>query len=197
MLRKALITIILLIPFNNVSAGAVDFRVGRDIAELTFFTQNASFGYGGADIGVGVLFNQYNDVIANGSILVSGNSAGDVKALQFGVGAKIYGGDINGPDEARVDIKGGAVAIGGQIRYVFPGSAPFAVLGEVFYAPEVTSISEFDRLLEYRFALELEVTPSARAYVGYRVLEIDFNAFGSNVNYEVDDSANIGVRFEF
>jgi len=197
MLRKALITIILLIPFNNVSAGAVDFRVGQDIAELTFFTQNASFGYGGADIGVGVLFNQYNDVIANGSILVSGNSAGDVKALQFGVGAKIYGGDINGPDAARVDIKGGAIAIGGQIRYVFPGSAPFAVLGEVFYAPEVTSISEFDRLLEYRFALELEVTPSARAYVGYRVLEIDFNAFGSNVNYEVDDSANIGVRFEF
>ncbi len=197
MLRKALITTTLLIPFNYASAGALDFRVGQDMAELTFFTQNASFGYGGADIGVGVLFNQYNDVIANGSILVSGNSAGDVKALQFGVGAKIYGGDINGPDARRVDIKGGAVAIGGQIRYVFPGSAPFAVLGEVFYAPEVTSISEFDRLLEYRLALELEVTPSARAYVGYRMLEVDFNAFGSNQNYEVDDSANIGVRFEF
>ncbi len=197
MLRKALITTTLLIPFSSASAGAIDFRVGRDIAELTFFTQNASFGYGGADIGVGVLFNQYNDVIANGSILVSGNSAGDVKALQFGVGAKIYGGDINGPDAKRVDIKGGAVAIGGQIRYVFPGSAPFAVLGEVFYAPEVTSISEFDRLLEYRVALELEVTPSARAYVGYRLLEVDFNAFGGNVSYEVDDSANIGVRFEF
>ena len=197
MLRKALITTTLLVSFNNASAGAIDFRVGQDMAELTFFTQNASFGYGGADIGVGVLFNQYNDVIANGSILVSGNSAGDVKALQFGVGAKIYGGDINGPDAKRVDIKGGAIAIGGQIRYVFPGSAPFAVLGEVFYAPEVTSISEFDRLLEYRVALELEVTPSARAYIGYRMLEIDFDAFGSNQNYEVDDSANIGVRFEF
>jgi len=197
MLRKALITTTLLVSFNNASAGAIDFRVGQDMAELTFYTQNASFGYGGADIGAGVLFNQYNDVIASGSILVSGNSAGDVKALQFGVGAKIYGGDINGPDARRVDIKGGAIAIGGQIRYVFPGSAPFAVLGEVFYAPEVTSISEFDRLLEYRVALELEVTPSARAYIGYRMLEVDFNAFGGNQNYEVDDSANIGVRFEF
>ena len=197
MLRKALITTTLLVPFNYATAGAIDFRVGQDMAELTFFTQNASFGYGGADIGVGVLFNQYNDVIANGSILVSGNSAGDVKALQFGVGAKIYGGDINGPDATRVDIKGGAVAIGGQIRYVFPSNTPLAVLGEIFYAPEVTSISEFDRLLEYRVALELEVTPSARAYVGYRLLEVDFNAFGGNVSYEVDDSANIGVRFEF
>ena len=197
MLRKALIVTTLLIPFNNASAGAIDFRVGQDMAEITFFTQNASFGYGGADIGIGVLFNEYNDVIANGSILVSGSSAGDVKALHFGVGAKLYGGDINGPDNAQVDIQGGAVAIGAQVRYVFPGSAPLAVLGEVFYAPEVTSISEWDRLLEYRLALELEVTPSARAYVGYRMLEVEYNAFGQSVDYEVDDSANIGVRFEF
>lgn len=197
MLRKALIITTLLLPFNNVSAGAIDFRVGQDMAELTFFTQNASFGYGGADIGFGMLFNEYNDVIANGSILVSGSNAGDVKGLHFGVGAKLYGGDINGPDNARVDIQGGAVAIGGQVRYVFPGSMPLAVLGEAFYAPEVTSISEWDRSLEYRIALELEVTPSARAYIGYRMLEVEFDAQGSNVDYEVDDSANIGVRFEF
>ena len=197
MLRKALIITTLLVPFNSVSAGAIDFRIGKDMAELTFFTQNSSFGYGGADIGFGVLFNQYNDVIANGSILVSGSSAGDVKALHFGVGAKLYGGDINGPGNTSFDIQGGAVAIGGQIRYVFPGSAPLAVLGEIFYAPEVTSISEWDRLLEYRLALELEVTPSARAYVGYRMMEVRFNTAGSNVDYEVDDSANVGVRFEF
>lgn len=197
MLRKALIVTTLLVPFSNVSAGAIDFRVGQDMAELTFFTQNSSFGYGGADIGIGVLFNEYNDVIANGSILVSGSSAGDVKALHFGVGAKIYAGDINGPDAAPVDIQGGAVAIGGQIRYVFPGSTPFAVLGEIFFAPEVTSISEWDRMLEYRVALELEITPSARAYVGYRVMEVEFDALGSKVGYDVDDSANIGVRFEF
>ena len=197
MLRKALIITTLLFPFSNASAGAIDFRIGKDMAELTFFTQNSSFGYGGADIGFGVLFNQYNDVIVNGSILVSGSSAGDVKALHFGVGAKIYGGDINGPDNVSFDIQGGAVAIGGQVRYVFPSSTPLAVLGEVFFAPEVTSISEWDRLLEYRVALELEVTPSARAYVGYRVMEVRFNAFGQNVDYDVDDSVNVGVRFEF
>ncbi len=196
MLRKALILAVLIFPINNVSAGAIDFRVGSDMAELTFFTQNATFGYGGADIGMGVLFNEFNDVLVNGSILVTGSSAGDVKALQFGVGAKIYGGDINGP-EPSLDIQGGAVAIGGKVRYVFPSSTPFAVLGEVFFAPEVTSIAEFDRLLEYRLAIELEVTPSARAYVGYRMLEVRFDAFGGSVNYEVDDSFNIGVRFEF
>ena len=62
---------------------------------------------------------------------------------------------------------------------------------------KVTSISGFDRLLEYRVALELEVTPSARAYIGYRMLEVEFDSAGRSVDYEVDDSANIGVRFEF
>ncbi|MBE9567599.1 MAG: hypothetical protein IMF14_02810, partial [Proteobacteria bacterium] len=120
----------------------------------------------------------------------------DVKALHFGVGAKVYAGDIKGPDNKDYDIQGGAVAIGGQLRYVFPGSAPLAILGEAFYAPEVTSISGFDGLFEYRFALELEVTPSARAYIGYRNLEVRFNKSGS-VNYDVDNSAHIGIRFEF
>lgn len=199
MLRKALIiiTLFFLFNFNNVSAGAIDFRVGQDMAELTFFTQNASFGYGGADIAIGALINEYNDVIVNGSILVSGSNMGDVKALHLGVGAKLYAGDINGPDNAIVDVQGGAIAIGGQVRYVFPGNAPLAILGEVFFAPEVTSISDFDRVQEYRISLELEVTPSARAYIGYRKLNVEFKSFGTDIDYEVDDSAHFGIRFEF
>ena len=194
MLRKALIISTLLVPFNGALAGAIDFRVGGDMAELSFLTQTASFGYGGADIGFGALINDDSDVIANGSILVSGNSQGDVKALHFGVGAKAYAGRLKGPGSRSISAEGGAVAIGGRIRYVFPGSTPIAVLGEAFYAPKVISLADFDGVQEYRVALELEVSPSARAYVGYRFLEID----NSKVNdYEVDDSVHIGVRFEF
>ncbi len=194
MLRKALIITAALIPFNNVSAGAIDFRVGQDMAEVSFLTQTASFGYGGADIGFGALVNEYNDVIANGSILVSGSAAGDVKGLHFGVGAKAYAGTLEGPTSTSLDVDGGAIAIGGRIRYIFPGNTPLAILGEAFYAPEVTSISDFDGLVEYRAALELEVTPSARAYIGYRRLDVTFNR---DVDYKVDDEAHIGVRFEF
>jgi len=194
MLRKALIITAALIPFNNVSAGAIDFRVGQDMAEVSFLTQTASFGYGGADIGFGALVNEYNDVIANGSILVSGSAAGDVKGLHFGVGAKAYAGTLEGPTSTSLDVDGGAIAIGGRIRYIFPGNTPLAILGEAFYAPEVTSISDFDGLVEYRAALELEVTPSARAYIGYRRLDVTFSR---DIDYKVDDEAHIGVRFEF
>jgi len=193
MLRKALIATTLIFPFNSALAGAIDFRVGSDVAELTFMTQTASFGYGGADIGFGALINDENDFIANASILVSGSSTGDVKALHFGVGAKAYAGMIDGPND-NLDIEGGAIAIGGQVRYVFPGNTPLAVLAEAYYAPEVTNIADFDGLVEYRVALELEVTPSARAYIGYRNLEVEISR---EVDYEVDDEAHVGVRFEF
>ena len=193
MLRKALIITAVLSPFQNVYAGAIDFRVARDMAELTYLTQTSSFGYGGADIGFGALVNQYNDVVANGSILVSGSSTGDVKGLHFGVGAKAYAGSLDG-SSGNLNVDGGAVAIGGRMRYVFPSSTPIAILGEVFYAPEVTSISEFDGLREYRADIELEVTPSARAYIGYRKLEVTYD---SSIDYGVDDEAHIGVRFEF
>jgi len=193
MLRKALIITTVLIPFQNSYAGAIDFRVAQDMAEITYLTQTSSFGYGGADIGFGGLVNQYNDFVANGSILVSGSSTGDVKGLHFGVGAKAYAGSLDG-SSGNLDVNGGAIAIGGRMRYIFPSSTPVAILGEAFYAPEVTSISEFDGLREFRADIELEVTPSARAYVGYRKLEVTYN---NSVDYNVDDEAHIGVRFEF
>ena len=198
MLRRALITIVLpavlLVSTGQANAGAIDFRVGQDMAELSYLTQTASFGYGGADIGFGAMVNEFNDFIASGSILVSGSAAGDVQGLHFGVGAKGYGGSLEGPGNTSLDITGGAIAIGGKIRYILPGSTPLAILAEGFYAPEVTSIAEFDGLVEYRFALELEVTPSARAYIGYRNLEVTFR---NDIDYEVDDAAHVGVRFEF
>lgn len=191
--RVVLLVLVFVSFYKTASATAIDFRVGGEMAELSFLTQTSSFGYGGADIGFGALINEENDVLANGSILVTGSNTGDVQGLHFGVGGKAYGGKINGPNDV-IDISGGAVAIGGALRYVFASSMPVALLGEVFYAPKVTSISEFDGLLEYRAAVEVEITPSARAYIGYRTLEVTFN---EDVDYKVDDEAHIGVRFEF
>lgn len=194
MLRKAVLLTVLLFPTTNILAGAIDFRVGKDMAEISFLTQTSSFGYGGADIGFSAIINEFDDVIGTASVLVSGSNAGDLEALHFGVGAKAYLGVMDGPGNANIDVNGGAIAIGGKIRYVFPSAAPVAILGELFYAPEVTSIADFDELVEFRLAVELEITPSARAYIGYRKLEVTSD---KDFDYEFDDEAHVGVRFEF
>ncbi len=196
MLRKALIIITALLPTSNVLSAGLDLKLSNETAEVTFLTQTATFGYGGADIGIGLFINENDDFLVNGSIIVSGSGTGDVRALHFGVGGKVYGGrlDLGTTNPNTSDPSGGAIAIGGNLRYVFPSSTPIAILVEGFWAPSVTSFSDFDRLVEYRAALELEVTPSARAYVGYRKLEVELD---TGLKYELDDNAHIGVRFAF
>jgi len=196
MLRKALIFILATAPLS-VSAAAIDFRLGSKMAEVNYLSQDATFGYGGADTGLGIFWNERDDLMATGTILVSGGSDGDVRGLHFGVGGKVYAGTLSFPIENQ---NGAALAIGGQVRYVFPGKMPFAIMLEGFGAPDVTSASDFKGLLEIRLALELEVTPSARAYIGYRTLEVELrNGFGNtNGNgHELDDKGHIGVRFAF
>jgi hypothetical protein len=196
MLRKALITIAALLPASSVLSAGLDLKLSSETAEVTFLTQNATFGYGGADIGIGLFINENDDFLVNGSIVVSGSGTGDVRALHFGVGGKAYGGrlDLGTTNPNTSDPSGGAIAVGGHLRYVFPSSTPIAILAEGFWAPSVTSFSDFDGLIEYRFALELEVTPSARAYIGYRVLEVELD---TGFKYKLDDNAHIGVRFAF
>lgn len=196
MFRKALF-ILAIAPFSTAYAGAIDFRLGNEMAEIIYKSQDASFGYGGADIGLGIFFNEDDNVLATGAILVSGSGQGDVRGIHLGVGAKVYLGVLDFPSP-RENQQGGAVAIGAQVRYVFPGRAPFALLLEAFGAPNVTSASDFKGIKEIRLALELEVTPSARAYIGYRTLEVDLaNGLVRDNTIELDDRAHVGVRFAF
>ena len=197
MLRKALIIISVTLPFSNVFASGIDMRLGSKTAEFVYLTESATFGYGGADMGFGAFINEDDTLMGSGSILVSGSGDGDVRGLHFGVGAKVYAGIIDFPSPIE-NQSGGAVAIGGQVRYVFPGKTPLAVLVEGFGAPDVTSASDFKGVREIRFALELEVTPSARAYIGYRSLKVDLsNGIAKDDEIELDDAGHIGVRFSF
>ena len=189
MLRNTFVLLVSLFGSSITYANGIDFRISSDTAELTFLSEASTFGYGGADVGVGVFINEIDDLMLGGSILVSGSSAGDVQALHFGVGVKAYFGSIDLSNET-----GGAFAIGVQGRYVFPGATPIAILVEAFVAPSVTSLIDFEGVTEYRLGAEFEVSPSARAYVGYHGYEVDTKQ-GSN--HTLDDLVHVGVRFSY
>ena len=197
MLRKALIFVLSIAPVSTVFAGAIDFKLGSHVAEVTFMKQDATFGYGGADMGLGLLFNDEDDLMVSGAILVSGSSDGEVRGLHFGVGAKVYAGIVDLPSPLE-NQNGAGLAIGAQVRYVFPGKTPIAILLEGYRAPNVTSVSDFKGITEIRLALELEVTPSARAYIGYRTLSVDLAPnWVKDDEYKLDDRGHVGVRFAF
>jgi YfaZ precursor len=176
----------------QVYASGVDLKLADETAEVQYLTESSTFGYGGADIGIGFFFNEADDWMFSALAMVTGNSASNERSLQFGVGVKLLGAKLKrlNPDDTI-----GALGLAGQVRYVIPSETPVAFLLEGVIAPEVTSFSGAEQYTEYRFAVELEVTPSARAYIGYRNIEIDLE--NTSADYEIDDEVHLGVRLEF
>jgi len=191
MLKKiAAILLISLLSVQTIYADGVDLKLADETAEVLYLTESSTFGYGGADIGMGFFFNENDDWMASAIAMVSGNSASNERSLQFGVGVKLLLASL---DTANEEV--GALGLAGQVRYVIPAATPIAFLLEGVIAPEVTSFSGAEQYTEYRFAVELEVTPSARAYVGYRNIEIELDTLGADV--EIDDEVHLGIRLEF
>jgi len=197
MLKKLAAIVGVSLLATQVHARGVDLRLANDTAELLYLTESSTFGYGGADMGFGILFNENNDYMLSASAMVTGHSAGNNKPLQMGVGAKLlYTSLDNNPVRGNNDEDVGALALGGQLRYVIPSSTPLAFLVEGFIAPSVTSFSNAEQYTEYRVAVELEVTPSARAYIGFRNIEIDLKSPGVS-GIEVDNEVHIGIKIDF
>jgi len=191
MLKKIVaILLISLLSVQTIYADGVDLKLADETAEVLYLTESSTFGYGGADIGMGFFFNENDDWMASAIAMVSGNSASNERSLQFGVGVKLLLASL---DTANEEV--GALGLAGQVRYVIPAATPIAFLLEGVIAPEVTSFSGAEQYTEYRFAVELEVTPSARAYVGYRNIEIELDTLGADV--EIDDEVHLGIRLEF
>lgn len=193
MLKKMTAVLALSLLASQVHARGVDLRLADKTAEILYLTESSTFGYGGADIGFGWLFNENDDYMFSASMMVSGHGAGNNRALKFGVGGKLVFAMLD-DRPGNADEEFGGLAIGGQVRYVIPSSTPVAFLVEGFVAPEITSFSGAQQYTEFRVAVELEVTPSARAYIGYRNAQFELDG-GTDI--ELDDDPHVGIRIEF
>jgi hypothetical protein len=168
-------------------AAGLELALGNDTASLTFLTESAGMGYGGADLGFGGFFNNDDDLMLTGNLLVTGTPGRNVP-IQYGVGAKAFLTDLDSDRDAN------AIGIGGQIRYMFPTETPIGVSLEGYYAPSIVSFGDADSLLELTPRLELEVVPGTRAFVGYRLTEFDMDG---GPDEELADEINVGIRLSF
>jgi hypothetical protein len=141
---------------------------------------------------LGFLFNENDDVVFNGGILVTGSSLGETRAFQAGVGVKGFAGSL---DVAGDDDTVSAIGIGGKLAYIFPSRTPLSVSIEAYLAPEVTSFSNNESLVEGLFRFEVEIAPTTRFYLGYRLLEVEFE--NNPEEYKIDDTGHLGIRFSF
>ncbi len=188
-LRHLLAGLVLCAPAAN--AAGLDISLSEKSAHFQYLFDSGSLGYGGADVGAGIFFNEADDVLGTGHLLVTSNPRGQSN-IQFGVGAKAYGGvdeRANSDDQAI-----GAVGVGGLVRLILPAQTPMGVAVEGYRAPEITSFADTRDLSEIMARFEIEVMPSTRGYFGYRLLEPDTEEFGE---VEFDDRFHVGIRITY
>jgi hypothetical protein len=173
------------------AANANDFEaaLSKETAQFTFRSDSSLIGWGGADLALGLFYNDDSDIIAQGSLVQMRQPSEDTP-LTFGVGVKAYLGHLDDINEEIV-----AFAIGGEVRYTIPGTMPMAVYARGFYAPEITSFADAKEVVDYTIGFQLEILPQTIGFVGIRHLEFDTDDEGS---YDADDdNLHIGVRLTF
>jgi len=171
-------------------ANANDFEaaLSSDTAQFTFRSDSSLIGWGGSDLAVGVFYNDESDFVAQASLLQM-RQASEGTPLTFGVGVQGYIGWLDKPDEEML-----AFAIGGEIRYTIPGTMPMAVYGRAYYAPDITSFSDAEEIIDYTLGFQIEALPQTVAFVGIRHFEVGLDGG----DYELDDdNLHIGVRLTF
>lgn len=188
MIKRCVVVAGLALFSTGVHANGFDISLSDETANVVYLTDSGSLGYGGADVGFGVFWNEADDVVGHANILVTGNPRSG-NNFQFGFGAKGYLGTLDVPDE---DVA--AVGIGGIVRYVIPSQTPMGIAVEAYLAPDITSFSDTEELREFSARFELEVMPSTRGYIGYRLLEPEMERAG---DVEIDDEIHLGIRFTF
>ncbi len=186
MRKVCLLLLGLLFSPPSVAVG-IDLSLSDKTANFQFLFDSASLGYGGADIGVGAFYNENNDWMTSGNLLVSSNPPSG-NPWQFGVGAKAYHAELD------IDESASAIAIGGLVRYIVPADTPLGFAVEGYTAPSVTSFSDTERFHEVMARFEVEVVPSTRGYIGYRWMETRVEDVG---RYRLDDEFHVGIRLFF
>lgn len=175
---------------------ALGLAQGAAAAELDFDLSNSSariaYRFDVTDTGlsadVGLLHHEDDGDVLHIGILLVGDAGQGEEPLTAGLGLRALNVDANVVD-------GTALAIGGFANYVFPDYNRFAIGGEVYIAPSVTSFGDLDSYLELSVRGEYRLTKTAAVYVGVRDVQGDFVApIGSQT---IDDGIFVGISLDF
>ncbi len=178
-----------LILGNPANAAGFDLSLSNETANFELFTPLRVLNDGG-QLSLGVIYNDLDDVVLHAKMVAVGTQTNTRVPYQLAFGAKAYFGEVK---EADVDV--GALAIGGSINIQYAiGYNPIDFHIEGFFTPGITTFGDTESLIEIGARVSIEIVPQAKAFVGYRLLEVEDQ---DNFNWELDDNVHFGIRLQF
>ena len=199
-MRKLLsvIAIASLLLVSNTNAAGLDLSLSNETANFEVSSSVRKFTRGdrggqlrsSGEVSVGLFYNDLDDVIAHGKLIAVGKQVSTRVPYQLEYGVKVFVGSISD-----VDTDVGALDIGGGIRFRNPRKFnPIDLQIEGFFTPGITTFGDTSSVLEINTLLSVEIVPAAKAYIGYRLLEVEND---SNETLELDDNIHFGFSLKF
>ncbi len=200
MLKQSLLALSLLSLAGVTQAVGIDASLSNETAAFNLVFDSSDVVQGGADISAGVFYNDKRHrgvdadaVLGQAKFMVTGNMKGSNKRVTLSAGVKAVAGDI---DITGVDGTVAALAIGAKAAYIIPSqSTPMAAYVQGFIAPGITSFADTEDYREFSIGFEAEIAPSAKGYIGYRLMEAELDGVPGDI--ELDDNIHLGLVLTF
>lgn len=190
---SARILTILLLVLASASANAqrIDITLKDDSARFSYISLIGGSTFGRTEMNVGFLYNEDDNMALDVGLQVIDVAGSKTPGLELGVGPRFY--YLNHHDQA--DSSAAAIALGGQLRYKLPSLPRLILMGNLFYAPSITSTLDADSMSEVGAGIGYEILPTANVYLAYRRIRADFSKGIGKQN--IDKGVSLGVNFTF
>jgi hypothetical protein len=194
MLLNRVLAVFLLALSPAVFADHLDINLNNNAAQFQFSSSEMVEGISGTH--AGVLYNDRNNLFFDAGVLAKEGEE-NAPGLSIGVGAKAVFGTINTPGvggaASKVNTVSG-IGVGGELTYTLPTPTPVAIVGEYYASPKIMSFADSERYNQFGVRLEIEASPQAGVYVGYREIGFGIKQSGS---LTLDNGTVLGARLKF
>ena len=169
------------------AADTLDINLSGDAAQVAFIKPLPREGL---EAGGSLMHHEDDGNILAGDLHLVDRPEPGRNSLVLGIGGKIpYIND----DHRSAD--GAALAIGGKLRWTLPDYNRAGVAGGLYYAPSATSVHDIDGYQEYSVRGEFRLLEDADIYLGYRRIELSYDASAGDRNFE--DGVYAGFNIDF
>lgn len=115
----------------------------------------------------------------------------DNATYRAAVGGRLYFYDYG-------SLNGAAVAVGGMFYHTIPGAQRLSAGGYAWYAPQVTSFGDTERIYEVGGRVAYRVIQNTDVFLGYRYLRLKNEKSGKTVfDNALEKGLHIGFRLNF
>lgn len=168
------------------NGAAVELALSDDYLQGRYYTGNGLLGFDEATGHVGAYFSDSRDFIGNVGLMTD-RIPMLVEGLTLSVGGRGYVALLSDPND---DVVGFAPGIEG--RYGLPFDFPLALVGNIFYSPDVLTLGDAEDIIDIDTRVEAEIVPDIVGFIGYREFRFD-NDDGDDT--EAASEIQVGARF--